>query len=833
MNIAYPLLPVSVIILLAYAISSLFTRWGIYNSRSHRKFWNVLLLVTFLVSGLLGLLSVVKVNYKLEIPHYDQLMQWHVSLGIGMVIIAFFHLSWHWKYYFTLKKEKPASDQALLLTEFSSKAFPNFGILLFLLGLLAVVNQVVFIREFMSVMAGNELILGIVMSAWLVLTGWGAYAGKNGIPKGFSIFRAMAMLVVLALLPLILIAMLYWLKSQLFPPGTITGVGNAVIGAFLLLYPVCFLSGYLFTLFSTGFSLSDNQNQIGKAYAWESLGSLFGGLLFSFILGRFFNSSQVFGITAALVFVVSSWICENKYRRIILMFSAVVVPLTIFFLNPDTAIKQWLYPSQKIIRNLSTPYGNLIVTRQADQFNFYENHSLQMYTGNFMANEEAVHFAMIQHKKPQNVLLLSGGISGMIQEINKYQVKKITYLESNPEVYKYWKDEIGKEQDFSNVEFVHSDIRTFLARTDNKFDVILMNLPPPSTLGANRFYTEEFFRIVKQHCLPQTIVSVAMPSTMNYAEANMLQEAASLWKTLGKYFSNELVLLGEKNYFLASSNELSRNITELVDRKGIDNQYVNLYYLDDFLLEQRSEHLEAEIKKVDPSVELNRDFHPYMFIKHTEYWLSHFGTSYTLLVAIPLVLFLIFLFSLDPVSLGLYTGGFSAASLELCLMLAYQVFFGSLYLATALFFAVFMGGLAVGSLLNRVPRMKNYALLQFLLAGFAVLVPFLIELVDSVGGQGVLLQFFFFGLVFLLAFAIGFEFYLASQLRSSDLAQTSGLNYSIDLLGSAFGAFLASIILLPRLGLVITCLIVAALNGFSGGRALNAAQGESFYSGKS
>ena len=137
-----------------------------------------------------------------------------------MVIIAFFHLSWHWKYYFTLKKEKPASDQALLLTEFSSKAFPNFGILLFLLGLLAVVNQVVFIREFMSVMAGNELILGIVMSAWLVLTGWGAYAGKNGIPKGFSIFRAMAMLVVLALLPLILIAMLYWLKSQLFPPGT-------------------------------------------------------------------------------------------------------------------------------------------------------------------------------------------------------------------------------------------------------------------------------------------------------------------------------------------------------------------------------------------------------------------------------------------------------------------------------------------------------------------------------------------------------------------------------------------------------------------------------------
>lgn len=829
MNTAYPLFPVSVIILLAYAISSLFTRWGIYNSRSHRKFWNVLLLVTFLVSGLLGLLSVVKVNYKLDIPHYDELMQWHVSLGIGMVIIAFFHLSWHWKYYFSLKREKPAADHALPFSETFEKAFPHFGILLFLLGLLAVINQVVFIREFMSVMAGNELILGIVMSAWLLLTGWGAYAGRKGIPKGFSRFRAVAMLVTLALLPLVLIALLYWLKSQLFPPGTITGIGNAVVGTFLLLYPVCFLSGFLFTLFSTGYSVTDHQNRIGKSYALESLGSLSGGLLFSFILGRFFNSSLVFGITSALVFVVSSWICERRLQRIVLMFSAVVFPLAIFLLNPDTRIKQWLYRSQQIIQNVSTRYGNLIVTRQADQLNFYENHSLQMYTGNFMANEEAVHFAMIQHENPKTVLLLSGGVSGMIQEINKYPVEKITYLESNPEVYKYWKDEPGNEQDFSKVEFVNSDIRTFLAGTKDEYDVILMNLPPPSTLGNNRFYTDEFFQIIKGHCSPQPVVSVSLPSTMNYAEENMLQEAASLRKTLARCFPNQLVLIGEKNYFLASSGELSSRISGLVDRRGIGNEYVNSFYFDDFLLQQRSQQLETEIKKAEPSVEVNRDFHPYMFIKHTEYWLSHFGTSYTLLVAFPLVVFLLVLFKLDTVSLGLYAGGFSAAALEICLMLAYQVFFGNLYLATALFFAVFMGGLALGSLFRRIPaqfpKMKSYALLQILIAVFALVIPLLIALIESSPGrQGTLLQLFFFGLVFLLAFGIGYEFFLASLLRELSFAETSGINYSTDLLGSAFGAFLTSIILLPRLGLLTTCVIIGLLNIFSGARAFYASR---------
>lgn len=827
MNSAYPLFPVSIVLLLAYLISSLFTRWGIYQSRLHRKFWNVLLLITFVVSGLLGLLSVVKVNYKLEIPHYDQLLKWHVALGIGMVIIAFFHLSWHWKYYFSLKKTKFQADSVSDFNREQTEAFSKSGVFLFLIGLLAVINQLVFIREFMSVMAGNELILGIVMAAWLLLTGWGAYSGRKGIPGRFNEERATVMLLVLALLPLVLIALLYWLKSQLFPPGTITSIGSAVVGAFLLLYPLCFLSGYLFTLFATGFSKLENKNKIGKAYAFESLGSLAGGLLFSLVFGRFLNSSQIFCSTAFLVLMVGALICRQKSRRLVLIVGALVIPALLFVFNPDTRIKQWLYPSQKIIRNQSTPYGNLIVTQQADQFNFYENHSLQMYTGNFMVSEEAVHFAMLQREHPRQVLLLSGGVSGMIREINKYEVEKITYLEANPEVYKYWKNREGEKQDFSKVEFVPTDIRTFMAKTDKKYDIILMNLPPPSTLGCNRFYTEEFFRLVKRHCLPQTVVSVSLPATMNYTESNLLQEDASLWKTLGKFFKNELVLIGEKNYFLASSDELSPKIVELLERGGIENEYVNPYYLDDFLVQQRSLQLEKEIQNTMPRVELNRDFHPYMFIKHTQYWLSHFGTSYMLLVAVPLVFFLVILFKIDVVSAGLYTGGFSAASLEICLMLAYQVFFGSLYLATALFFALFMGGLAWGSLWNRIPgrfsKMKSYAFLQMLLALFAVLLPLILEGFEAFGRHGRLLQCLFFVLVCLLAFGVGYEFFLASQLRASAIAVTSAINYSTDLLGSAFGAFLTSIFLLPSFGLIMSCLLVASLNIFTAVKAIYAA----------
>ncbi len=63
------------------------------------KFWNALLLLTFLSTGMIGLLMVIKINYKLELSFYEQMVGYHVGFGIGMVLIGFFHLWWHLSYY--------------------------------------------------------------------------------------------------------------------------------------------------------------------------------------------------------------------------------------------------------------------------------------------------------------------------------------------------------------------------------------------------------------------------------------------------------------------------------------------------------------------------------------------------------------------------------------------------------------------------------------------------------------------------------------------------------------------------------------------------------------
>jgi spermidine synthase len=817
MNAAYPLFPVSIITILAYFTTWLFAKWEIFPLKLHRKFWNYLLLVTFLISGLIGLLSVVKINYKLEIPHYDQLLKWHVAFGIAMVVISIFHLSWHLKYYFSRSnRDSNKNEKPFIQTDHPK--LKKIQSLLFLLGAVAMINQVVFIREYLSVLDGNELILGIVMAGWFLLTGWGAYTGRKQKMTDFRDEKGISILIALTFMPAAMIGLLYWLKSMLFPPGTIVNMGMSVAGIFLLLFPVCFLSGYLFTAFSTLFSLSINKNRIGKAYSLESFGSLTGGLIFSLILGRFFNSFQIIGLISEVVLlaIALNYTEGKSLKKVALFFISILIPVLIFFFNPNLQIKKLFYPNQEIILDQSTRYGNLVVTRQSGQFNFYENNALQFYTDNLTFSEEAVHFAMVQHENPRQVLLISGGISGMIKEIKKYPVEKITYLETNPEIFRQWKN-LANAGDLSKVEFVNSDIRTFLKSTKTLYDVVLINLPPPSTLGFNRFYTEEFFDILTKHCNSGSVVCTSLPSTINYAEENALEVNSSLWKTMRSQFSNLLLLQGEKNYFLASENPLSSHITELINRRGIVNEYVNSNYIDDELMAQRSQTL---VSQFDPATKVNRDFYPFMFIKQITHWLNFVDVSYKVLVVIPFILFLLFFFKLTPIATGLYFGGFTAASLEVILMLAYQVFFGSLYLATALFFSVFMGGLAFGSQwkqkIKLEYRLKSYSLIQFFLALFSLLVPVFIFLTGKISAPTFMVQFLFFIPVFVLAFGIGYEFNLASTIQPYSYEKTSAVNYSADLAGSAFGAFLTAILLLPVCGLVITCIVVAVLNLFSG-----------------
>ncbi|MFC2137976.1 hypothetical protein ACFLTE_07365, partial [Bacteroidota bacterium] len=99
MNTAYLLIPISILVIFFYSISFLISKLEIISKTTHRKIWNVMLLITFFTTALLGLFLAIKVNYKLDIPAYDNYLEWHVNFGITMAFISIFHFIWHINYY--------------------------------------------------------------------------------------------------------------------------------------------------------------------------------------------------------------------------------------------------------------------------------------------------------------------------------------------------------------------------------------------------------------------------------------------------------------------------------------------------------------------------------------------------------------------------------------------------------------------------------------------------------------------------------------------------------------------------------------------------------------
>ncbi len=109
-----------------------------------------------------------------------------------------------------------------------------------------------------------------------------------------------------------------------------------------------------------------------------------------------------------------------------------------------------------------------------------------------MEREEDIHYAMLQREKHESVLLISGSPRSHLPEILKYDVRKVVYIERDPELAASARSETGGIADKLVIE--NEDAFRYIRDGGEKFDAIIMLLPPPSTLSLNRFYTTGVFQ---------------------------------------------------------------------------------------------------------------------------------------------------------------------------------------------------------------------------------------------------------------------------------------------------------------------------------------------------
>ncbi len=681
----------------------------------------------------------------------------------------------------------------------------------FLLGFIALAWQVLLMREFAALFHGNEVVFGIFLAAWLFWTGLGSILASRipFTPKRF----AWAYFIVILIFPLVLAGLRLSRFALGLLPGETTGLFPAAFFALAGTLFICLPLGGLFV-----FNVQAASGRLAEVYLWEALGSTAAGTVLYFLLIPILSNWQaatLLGIAATVILGHRFWNI-GKCRPAIGFCLAAVLILGI----TDQPTQKMYWKPFLLVDGLDSPYGKLQMLRTGEQITLYSNCAPVFSHPNPEAAEEAVHFAMLQRTDVRRALLIGGGLGGGLSQLLKYPHLIIDYVEPDPSIIRFARAHLPPREvqtlDNPRVRLKHTDGRAFMRRSETLYDVVILDLPLPTTAQLNRFYTLEFFHLVRRRLSTGGVLSFRVASAENYISPQLQNFLASLYSTVRAVFPHVEIVPGSTNVFLASSAPIALEAEVLLHRiraLELNTRYVGPAMLRTRLEPGRRSRLNTAVRSGVSRI--NLDLAPISYFYAAVLWSARFqGLESRLFTAlgdldrhwfldVPLGLFLLTLAALAirprPTILvltPLAVLGLTTIISEVIIIITFQALHGSLYLTLAVLFSVFMLGIAGGALRGIRRRTHRFSHLILIQAQFCLLI-FILTLGMSTRPPAIAFILF----LLILGYLGGNLFVTANRLYL-EIKINFGIGYGVDLLGSFLGALFASSILIPLVGLL-------------------------------
>lgn len=686
-----------------------------------------------------------------------------------------------------------------------------FVIQVLMLGVTALIIQLVFIRSLLSMFQGNELIIGIIFSNWLLMNGMGALTAKWLQIKTLSVIKLNWLQSLQITISILFLFLAYLLRFNVFKPGTDVGMLETFFFSALILLPVSGISGMLFTL-SCRFFSGISEHAISKTYSIESTGSIIGSLLFTFLVVHLFLPFQTLLFLLILniifAFFYEKQASVKKYiPKIALIFSSI---LLLLFINPDKIALAYLFPGQTITAVEESRFGILVSTESSNQYHLYSNGTLISTNSQVISTEECVHFALAIHPNPKKILVIGGGNQSFFTEIKKYHPDEIDYIELDIKIIESLEEAEKHQFKTIGVNIIIGDAFRYLAQSSTYYDIIICNMPDPKNAQYNRYYTQEFFSIVSNNLYKNGIFTFSLSDQGIFLGQQALNYYSSIYNSLQSAFTNSMILSSANNFFLASNTTIARNHLISMKQKGIHADYFNAYYLDTSAVYHRGSLITQKLQK---NASINHVMHPIVYRLFQSRWQEHQQEHQYLFYGLILIPFFIIFFIRNRHKWLLAISGFTASSAQMVLILLFQVYFGFVYHMIGVIFLVYMLGLAIGSglipgkFLLRIFRVHS---IQLLFAILLSLLWFIVKfdfIAQDFSGIVIILM-----LNFIIALFAGIQFHLSSKFNYNRKNLLAGNIYGSDLLGSAMGSIVIVSLLIPWLGFPKTIIALSILN---------------------
>jgi spermidine synthase len=387
-----------------------------------------------------------------------------------------------------------------------------------------------------------------------------------------------------------------------------------------------------------------------------------------------------------------------------------------------------------------------------------------------------------------------------------------------------------------------------LRTAKHKYDLIFIGIQEPSSLQANRFFTEEFFALARERLNKDGILVLGLPGSLTYLNKELSNLNSCIFNTLKSVFPHIKVIPGDgRNLYLSSeSREITKidkiQITERLSQREIAVNVLVPWHIEKKLHPGWQDWFSGFL--AEGSSKINKDFTPRGLFYSIAHWNAVFApalrgifsqfekinvSSIVILFFIVMLLLFFFFRSKDRqfprggITIAIITTGFAGMIFDLLIIFTFQSVYGYVFAWIGILVASFMAGAAGGAMIvtTLLTRIKNcrrlFIRIELAIIIFSFAFPFMFLSAQAILDS--LEVFFIFKVLFLVVSFIsglltGSQFPLANMLylqQNKSLSETAGWLYAADLLGGWLGGILGAVVLLPVLGLTGTCITVGLL----------------------
>jgi len=730
-----------------------------------------------------------------------------------------------------------------------------------LIGTQATMAQVILVRELLVVFYGNELCLGVILGTWLFGVALGAGLGAkvlSGCQNKQTIFLFL-LLALCLMLPGQVVAIRLLRFIIHVPYGQHISILSLLLSSPLIIMPFSFVVGFIFPFSAHVFKgfTKGAATDIGAVYILESLGSLLGGVVFTFALAprasSFYAMALLDSVVLTNLLLLSIFIegvgARLRLRRMPLLLAGISLSVALWLIVSgdirdveDFFIrKRWesLNPGIELVASADTRYQNIALGKEAGQYSVYASGQHAFSFPNPYEYGPIAHLVMLEHPAPKRVLLIGGGVGGLLSEMLKYPLEELHYVELDPKLLgitrPYLPEEEERALEDARVKVFYLDGRHFVkeSRGRYRYDIIFIHMPDPSTASLNRFYTLEFFKEAKALLEPQGVLVTSVSSAVAYIGEMVGNYTGSIYQTLKEVFPYVAVTPGQTNYYLASSapDTVTTDIPTLTSRykeRGVQSDYFSEFHLFTYLQPEQVRFIERRLQN-RKDTPLNTDSRPVTYFFNLLLWeqfaggqlmpvlhaMSRVKLWYFFVALGAFLLVRLLMVRLLPPSikrqrrfnclLAIATTGFAGIVLEIILIFSFQNVYGYIYERIGLIVALFMMGLALGGYLSNTVILKGQRdcsrALMWIVMGVVsyslVLIPILRWFPATMSGSEALFMF----LVVIPGLLTGMEFPIASKLYMEEVAgplptKAAEMGFTAGILDSVdhAGAFVGAIL---------------------------------------